>query len=359
MLGIMPRKTPIIEIPKEDRAVLTHWIRRRTLPRQMVDRAKMILDSGEGKPVKQIASELQTYPNKIIYWRKRYIEYGLQGLSDKPRSGRPAKYGQQFRDRVLLLLGKPPPKGLASWDGPALAKELDAPVDAVWKILRNEGIHLQRQRSWCISTDKHFASKAADIVGLYLNPPLNAIVLCVDEKPSIQALERKTGYIMTDNGRIARAYQSTYKRHGTLNLFAALEVSTGKIIGKVTETKKRDDFQSFMSGVVSEYSPDQELHVILDNYCTHKRNDTWLESHKNIHFHYTPTSASWLNQVEIWFGIFTRKALRGSSFTSPAQLRQRIEDFIERYNPDSKPFKWRKREVVGSQLRDNIGNLIN
>jgi len=318
----------------------------------------MILDSAEGKPVQQIADELNTYPNKIIYWRKRYIESGLNGLRDKPRPGRPPLYGPELRDKVLALLSKPPPEGHASWDGPTVAKSLSVPADAVWKILRNEGIHLQRQRSWCISTDKNFAAKAADIVGLYLNPPLNAVVLCVDEKPSIQALERKTGYILTDNGRVVRAYRSTYKRHGVLNLFAALEVATGKIRGKVTEAKKRVDFQAFMDDIVSEYSPDQQLHVVLDNYCTHKKNEEWLEKHSNVHFHFTPTSASWLNQIEIWFGIFSRKALRGASFSSPGRLRQRIEQFIDQYNPDSKPFKWRKREVVGSQIRDTIDNLI-
>ncbi len=354
----MPRKTPKIEIPAEDKETLSRWIKSRTMPKQTIDRAKMVLDSAEGKQVRQIANELQTYPNKIIYWRKRYIQHGLKGLEDKPRSGRPTIYGDKFRNKILGLLGQSPPKGLSFWDGPALAKKLDAPVDAVWKILRNEGIHLQRQRSWCISTDKNFASKAADIVGLYLNPPINAVVLCVDEKPSIQALERKTGYIMTDNGRVARAYQSTYKRHGTLNLFASLEVSTGKIIGKVTESKKRDDFIKFMSDVVTEYSKDQQIHVILDNYCTHKKNEEWLTQNKNVQFHFTPTSASWLNQVEIWFGIFSRKALRGASFASPVQLRQRIEDFIAHYNPNSKPFKWRKREVIGAQLKDNIDNLI-
>jgi len=355
----MPRKAQQIQIPKQDMETLNHWSRSRTLPKQTVDRAKMILDCGAGKPVQQTADQLQTYPNKIIYWRKRYIKYGLKGLRDKPRSGRPAIYDDEFRDKVLSLLNETPPKGLASWDGPSLAKELDVPVDAIWKILRNEGIHLQRQRSWCISTDKDFAAKAADIVGLYLNPPLNAIVISVDEKPSIQALERKTGYIMTDNGRVVRAYKSTYKRHGTLNLFAALDVGTGKVTGKVTETKKRDDFQKFMDDVVAEYSTNQELHVILDNYCTHKRNEDWLEKNENVHFHFTPTSASWLNQVEIWFGIFSRKALRGASFSSPSELRQHIEDFIDHYNPDSKPFKWRKREVVGSQIRDTIDNLIN
>lgn len=354
----MPRKTPKIEITPEDKAILLRWAASRTLPRQTVDRAKMILGSEAGIPVKQIAKESNTYPNKVIYWRQRYIEFGLEGLQDKPRSGRPTKYDKAFRNKVLQLLKEPPPKGLATWDGPSLSKELDVPVDAVWKVLRKEGINLQRQRSWCISTDNNFASKAADIVGLYLDPPLNAVVLCVDEKPSIQALERKTGFIKTDSGKVIRAYRSTYKRHGTLNLFAALEVSTGAVRGAVTETKKRVDFQTFMDEVVSEYSPDQEIHVVLDNYCTHKKNEEWLAKNKNVYFHFTPTSASWLNQVEIWFGIFSRKALRGASFESPQALRQRIEDFIERYNPDSKPFKWRKREVKGAQLKDNINNLI-
>ena len=319
----------------------------------------MILESEAGKPVKQIAQELTTYPNKVIYWRQRYVAKGLAGLQDQPRSGRPPKYGARFRTNLLKVLSKPPPPGLARWDGPALAEKLEVPVDAVWKVLRKEGLHLQRHRSWCISTDTNFASKAADIVGLYLAPPVNAIVLCVDEKPSMQALERKTGYIKTESGKVIRAYQSTYKRHGTLNLFAALEVSTGKIQGKVTPEKKRTDFQAFLDDIVAEYSPDQELHVVLDNYGTHKKNDEWLACHQNVHFHFTPTSASWLNQVEIWFGIFSRKALRGASFASPQQLRQRIEDFIARYNPNAKPFRWRKREVKGSQLKYNIANLTN
>jgi transposase len=280
----MPRKTPKIEIAAEDKPVLLRWASSRTLSKQVVDRAKMIRDSEVGKPVKQIAMELNTYPNKVIYWRQRYFELGLEGLQDKPRSGRPAIYDDAFRNRVLERLSDTPPKGLATWDGPELAKELNVPVDAVWKVLRKEGINLQRQRSWCISTDKNFAAKAADIVGLYLDPPLNAIVLCVDEKPSIQALERKTGYIKADSGKIVRAYKSTYKRHGTLNLFGALEVSTGKIKGKVTEAKKREDFQQFMDEIVAEYSADQEIHVVLDNYCTHKKNEEWLAKNKNVHF---------------------------------------------------------------------------
>jgi len=353
----MPRHAPPIAVPPEDKLTLFNRAKSRILPKHMVDRAKMILASEAGTLVKQIAQALHTYPNKVIYWRQRYVEHGLVGLQDTPRSGRPPKYGARFRTDLLQVLRKPPPKGLARWDGPTVAEKLGAPVDAVWTVLRKEGINLQRQRSWCIRTDTHFASKAADIVGLYLAPPSNAIMLCVDETPSIQALERKTGYINTESGKVIRAYQSTAKRHGTLNLFAALAVTTGKIQGKVTQEKKRTEFQAFMDDIVNEYSSDQEIHVVLDHNGTHKKNDEWLTQKPNVRFHCTPTSASWLNQIEIWFGIFSRKALRGASFASPQQLRARIEDFIARYNPTSQPFKWRKREVKGALLKDNIGNL--
>ncbi|MFA5818114.1 MAG: IS630 family transposase [Bacteroidales bacterium] len=219
--------------------------------------------------------------------------------------------------------------------------------------------YLQRQRSWCVSTDKDFAAKAADIVGLYLNPPQNAIVLCVDEKPSIQALERRTGYIETRNGKHIRAYKSTYKRNGTLNLFAALQVASGFIKGKITKHKTREDFLEFMDSIVSEYGKEKELHVIMDNYCTHKRNETWLEKNPNVYFHYTPTSASWLNMVEIWFGILSIKSLKGASFHSTDALGQHITCFLENYNKHCNPFKWRKREVNEAQIKNNIENLRN
>ena len=217
----------------------------------------------------------------------------------------------------------------------------------------------RRHRSWCVSTDPQFAAKAADIIGLYLNPPENALVLSVDEKPSIQALERATGYVQTSSGKIVQGLKSTYKRHGTVNLFAALEVATGMIRGKTTQTKKRVDFQAFMSEIIADQPTDRHIHVILDNYCTHKRNETWLAAHPNVNFHFTPTSASWLNQVEIWFGIFTRKALSGASFRTVEQLKQAIQDFTAAYNQRAAPFVWRKREVKGAQLRHTIINLRN
>jgi transposase len=280
-------------------------------------------------------------------------------LRDAPRPGAQRRYDDAFRKRILAVLEESPPAGQATWDGPAVARAVGGSVHAVWRVLRKEGICLQRQRSWCMSTDPQFVPKAADIVGLYLNPPEKALVICVDEKPSIQALERKTGYVETTSGKIVRAYRSTYKRHGTLNLFAALEVATGQVSTAFTELKRREDFLQFMDQVVAETAPEMELHVILDNYSTHKKCDAWLAAHPNVHFHFTPTSASWLNQVEIWFGILSRKALRGLSSKSTVELRQAIEAFIAAYAPNAKPFKWRKREVKGSQLRNTIVNLRN
>ena len=220
-----------------------------------------------------------------------------------------------------------------------MAATLQGSVHAVWRVLRQQGICLQRQRSWCVSTDQEFAAKAAGIVGLYLDPPEKAMVISVDEKPSIQALERKTGYVETDNGKIVRAYKSTYKRHGTLNLFAALRVATGEVKTAFTQRKRREEFLQFMDQIVEETLSEQELHVILDNDCTHKKCDAWLARHPHVHFHFTPTSASWLNQVEIWFGILSRKALRGLRAQSTAELRQAIEAFIAAYGKHAKPFK--------------------
>ncbi len=183
------------------------------------------------------------------------------------------------------------------------------------------------------------------------------MVISVDEKPSMQALERAPGYVETDNGKIVRDCKSTYQRHGTLNLVAALQVSTGLIQTNPTVLKRREEFLHFMDQIVAETPADREVHMILDNYCTHKKCDAWLAAHPQVHFHFTPTSASWLNQVEIWFGSLTRQALRGASFRNVTELRQAIEAFIAAYNPKVKPFKWRKREVKGSQLRNTIVNL--
>jgi len=231
---------------------------------RMVERARMVLACLHGQRNDEIAAELGVRPNTVGQWRRRFAERGIAGLRDAPRPGKPAKYGAEVRERILAQLELPPPAGMASWDGGSLALALGVSDDAVWRILRKEGIQLQRHRSWCVSTDPEFAAKAADVIGLYLNPPENALVISVDEKPSIQALERARGYVHTSSGKIVQGMKSTYKRHGTVNLFAALEVATGLIRGKTTQTKKRADFQAFMDEVVADQPADRQIHVILE-----------------------------------------------------------------------------------------------
>jgi transposase len=355
----MPRRPPIPRCSEKDRQTIEEWAASRTLEARLVERAQIVKRALAGEGVTPIARALGIRPNTVIAWRDRFDAHGLPGLQDRPRSGKPRTYGAEFRARVLHALELPPPRGQARWDGPALAQHVAASADAVWRVLRKEGICLARRRSWCVSTDPEFAAKAADIVGLYLNPPENAVVLSLDEKPSIQALERATGYVYASDGKLVRGLKSTYKRHGTLNLFAALEVATGAIHTQTTARKRRVEFLAFMDQLVADLPgrPGREIHVILDNYCIHKRNAAWLAAHPAVTFHFTPTSASWLNQVEIWFGMLSRKALKDGSFRDVEHLRQAIEAFIAAYRPTAKPFVWRKRDVKGSQLRHTIYNL--
>jgi transposase len=349
-----------MECSAEAHAELTTISRSRTQEARMVERARIVLACLEGKEIQQVAHETGASIPTVSKWRQRFSQEGIPGLHDRPRSGKPATYDAAFRDRVLALLEQPPPAGLGQWDGRAVAEALGGSVHAVWRLLRREGIYLQRLRTWCVSTDPEFAPKAAEVVGLYLNPPLNALVLSVDEKPSIQAIQRPSGYVETDSGAVVRAMKSTYKRNGTLNLFAALEIASGQIHAQTTDQKKREDFRRFLDAVIAELPVDREIHVILDNYCTHKRNQDWLARYEGrVQFHFTPTSASWLNQIEIWFGLLTRKALRGASFASKDQLRSAIAAFVAKTNEHPKPFHWRKREVKGSQLRNTIVNLCN
>jgi transposase len=354
----MGRRPTVLSCSPQDRAELERRARSRTAPVRGVERAKIVLACLSGEPQAQIAARLSTRPNTVSKWRIRFAKEGIAGLADAPRSGKPKTYGPDLRTKLLAVIETPPPKGQARWDGLALAKAVGAKKSTVYALLQKDGIHLQRSRSWCVSTDPQFAAKAADIVGLYLAPPQRALVLSVDEKPSIQALSRATGYVRTSSGKIARGLKSTYRRNGTLNLFAALDVATGKVRNKTTATKTRADFQAFMDEVVADVPADREIHAILDNYCTHKKNDAWLKAHPNVTFHFTPTSASWLNQVEVWFGILTRKALKGASFDSKEALAKAIQDFCEAWHENAHPFIWRKREVKGAQLRNTIQNLL-
>ena len=355
----MARTAKVVSFDEQTRQALERIARSHSEEARLVRRAKIVLGCLDGMRIMDISAKLDEQADVIIKWRDRFVSQGITGLHDAPRSGKPAVYRDEWKRAVLKKLEEKPPNHMARWDGPTLAAELGTSEDAVQRFLQKEGIQLARMRTWCISTDPEFAEKAADIIGLYLNPPTNALVISVDEKPSIQALSRKTGVVKTSNGKIVSAVKSTYKRNGTQNLFAALEVATGMIHGKTTKTKKRVDFLAFMDDLLKELVADDtlEYHVILDNYCIHKRCDAWLQTHPNVFFHYTPTSASWLNMVEIWFNIMSRKVLRGASFDSTGALAEAISGYIKAYNETAKPFVWKKREVKGSQIIDSLSNL--
>src|SRR5918994_5492224 len=282
----------------------------------------------------------------------------LAGLTDAPRSGKPKTYRADADRRILALLDRPPPAGRARWTAPLLAKALgDVSEHHVWRFLRAQRIDLAGRKSWCLSTDPEFAAKAAAIVGLYLDPPDHAIVLAVDEKPAIQALERAQGYLKLPNGRSLHGQAHEYRRRGTTTLFAALEVATGQIKAKHTRRRRRAEFLDFMNEVVAD-APDREIHVILDNLSTHKpKRDAWLARHKNVHFHFTPTHASWLNQVEIWFSILARSTLQGASFSSVTQLRAAIDAFTKPNNTPATPFHWRRATVHPKGLTARITDL--
>ena len=341
----MVPKAAEVRLTPEDRQVLEGRLRAPTTEQRDVLRARIVLLAAEGRSTRAIAKTVETMPRTVSLWRGRYAREGLAGLADKPRPGPPPKYDVETGRRVLAVLDRPPPAGFARWTGPLIAAELgDVHEQQVWRILRAQKLDLGARKSWCESNDPEFVAKAADVVGLYMAPPQNAVVICVDEKPSIQALERAQGYLKLPNGRALTGQSHDYKRHGTSTLFAAFEVATGKVTAAHAKRRRRLEFLDFMDEVVAAY-PDQELHVILDNLNTHKKNEDWLERHPNVRFHFTPTRASWLNQVEIWFSILQAKSLRGASFTSVAQLRRHIDDFIAAYNDDPKPFAWTKAKV--------------
>jgi transposase len=335
-----------VRLTPKDRAVLEARCRAATTPQRDVRRARIVLLAADGASTRSIARTVCVEEAVVSTWRNRFADQGLEGLKDRQRSGKPKSYTAQTDKRILAVLDDPPPNGYARWTAPLISARLgDVHEQHIWRVLRQHKIDLTGRKSWCESEDPEFVAKAADVVGLYVAPPENAIVICVDEKPSIQALERAQGYLKLPNGRTLTGHSHDYKRNGTTTLFAAFEVATGKVTAAHKRRRRRLEFLDFMNEIVAAY-PQIALHVILDNLNTHKpKNDRWLKRHPNVHFHFTPTRASWLNQVEIWFSILQGQSLRGASFTSVAQLREHIDAFIAAYNQNAKPFAWTKTKV--------------
>src|SRR5436190_18005010 len=342
-----------VHLSRKDRKVLEACCRSPMTLQRDLKRARIVLLAAAGRSTRSIAKEVGVQPRIVSLWRHRYADHGLEGLQDKPRPGKQPIYTKVTDKRILKLLDRPAPQGFARWTGPLLAEALgDVDVQYVWRFLRSHKIDLAARKSWCESNDPEFAAKAADVVGLYIAPPANAIVICVDEKPSIQALERAQGYLKLPTGRALTGHSHDYKRNGTSTLFAAFEVATGKVTVAHKKRRRRVEFLDFMNGIVAIYG-DTAIHVILDNLNTHKpKNDRWLKRNPNVHFHFTPTRASWLNQVEIWLSILEGKSLHGASFNSVAELREHIDAFIEAYNENAKPFVWTKAKVHQRRIKD-------
>ena len=355
----MSRLAPVVELTPEERLTLESWSRSGKTEQRLAFRSKVILAASRGSENKSIAHDLGTSVTTVGKWRSRFAKNRLEGLSDVPRPGISRRYDDQdIKRRIIETLDQPIPKGYATWTGPLLAQKLgNVSPDKVWRILRQLDISLTRCHSWCVSTDPEFVPKAAAIVGLYLDPPKNAIVLSVDEKPAIQALERAQGWLRLPDGKAITGFSHHYKRHGTTTLFAALEVSTGLVKTGHYKRRRRREFLDFMKDVVASY-PDKEIYIILDNLNTHKpKDDRWLKRYENVRFFYTPTHASWLNQVEIWFSILWKQALRGANFTSPHQVRKAIDDFTAVHNETAAPFEWKASEVYPSSLKNKYRNL--
>ena len=354
MAGVATR----ITLTDDERMDLEKWVRTTTTEQRMAQRTRIVLEAAAGKPTKEIAALLHVRPATVSTWRTRFARDRVAGLADAPRPGKPAVYDETTERRVLAQLDEAPTDGYTVWTGGLLAKALgDVSSDYVWRVLRKHGIQLQRRRSWCLSTDPQFGQKAADIVGLYLNPPENAVVISVDEKPSIQALERAQGWLRLPNGKALRGHTHEYKRHGTTTLFAALEVHEGIVHVGHYRRKRRREFLDFMNGLVAHY-PDTELHVVLDNFITHKpKHDRWSARHPKVHFHYTPTHASWLNQIEVWFSILTRAVLLHLSSTDPRQVCQAIDRFTAARNEHPAPFEWTKSVVHPGGFKHSYADL--
>ena len=354
----MPYTAVPLVLRPADRRTLDAWARGTKTEHRLRERAGIVLRAAAGASTRAIAAELGVRPATVSKWRGRFTAAGVAGLRDRARPGAARKYTAETGRRILAQLDTPPPPGYARWNGRLLEVALeDIPADQVWRLLRRHRIALQRRRSWCVSTDPEFAPKAADITGLYLHPPENAVVVCVDEKPHIQALERAQGYLKLPNGQALKGFTHEYKRHGTTTLFAALTVATGQVQAGHYRRRRRVEFLDFMNRVVAAH-PGRELHVILDNLNTHKpKHDRWLARHPHVHFHDTPTHASWLNQIEIWFSILSGAALAGTSFTAVQQVRDAIDAYITAYNPRAHPFEWTKEVVHQVPLRLRYADL--
>jgi transposase len=330
-----------VELTPADREVLLSWTRAPSLKAGLAQRARIVLLADEGVGTNEIVTRVGVSKPTVIAWKRRFAEAGIAGLDDRPKPGRPAVIDPVAI--VLATLEVPPENlGVTHWSSRLLAKQLgisDYTVTTTWK---KWGLQPWRVQTFKFSTDPELEAKIRDVVGLYLNPPDKAIVLCVDEKSQVQALDRTAPVLPLRLG-MPEKQTADYVRHGTTTLFAALEVATGKVTDACYPRHRNEEFLRFLKQVAKAY-PRRKLHIVCDNYATHKHPavQTWLAKNPRITMHFTPTSGSWLNMVEIFFGVITRQAIRRGTFTSVKDLIAAIEVFIDGWNDRCEPFIWTK-----------------
>jgi transposase len=333
--------TVTVDVPPGDREVLESWVRSSSVSAGLARRARIVLLAADDVAVKDIVERVGVSKPTVIGWKKRYAAEGLGGLDDRVKSGRPKEIDET---EVVLATLEPPPDrlGVTHWSSRLLAAQLGISHVAVAEVWKKWGLQPWRVETFKFSTDPELEAKVRDVVGLYLNPPENAIVLCCDEKSQIQALDR-TAPILPLRPGIPEKQTHDYLRHGTTSLFAALEVATGTVIDACYPRHRHQEFLRFLKQVAKAY-PRKKLHIVCDNYRTHKhaKVQAWLARNPRITLHFTPTSGSWLNMVEIFFGIITRQAIRRGSFTSVRDLTAAIRRFIDAWNDRCHPFVWTK-----------------
>jgi transposase len=335
------RPTARIELSDEDTATLHRYAARARAARTLAFRSNIILACASGLRDVDVAAKLRTSAHTVGKWRKRFIENGIDGLLDEPRPGAPRKITDDEIEKLVVETLETTPKGATHWSTREMAKHLGMSHTTVGRVWRAFGLKPHQSETFTISRDPLLVEKVRDIVGLYMSPPENALVLCVDEKSQIQALNRTQPVLPMRIGEVERRTHD-YDRHGTTTLFAALNIATGHVIGKCYARHRSIEFRNFLREIEANVPPDLEVHVILDNYATHKTPAVhrWLAKRPRFHLHFTPTHASWLNQVERWFGLLTQRQLRRGSHTSVAALKKAIDDFLTAHNAEPKPFRW-------------------
>lgn len=334
-------KNAELTVSSAEQAELERLIRARTTPQAVVFRARVVLLCASGEPNSAVARELETTGATVAKWRDRFIHLRVDGLFNEPRPGRPRSLDDERVTSVIQDALTKRPKANTHWSVRTFAKAQGLSASMTHRLFRVFGLQPHRAKSFKLSADPLFVDKVRDIVGLYLDPPHNAMVLCVDEKSQIQALDRTQPLLPMGLGYV-EGVTHDYVRHGTTTLFAALDVAKGNVIAQCKPRHRHQEFLSFLRHIDASVPARLDLHLVLDNYATHKHPKVraWLAKRPRYHLHFTPTYSSWLNQVECWFGLITRQAIRRGTFRSVKELVAKIEQFTTQHNRDHHPFQW-------------------